>query len=238
MNGKGRCIVTLPPTFIQRERDSGFEFCLFWRVGQRGLARSFAGCAASAPLRGEGLSEPSRRLPAEAGVRAFDVIILVPGRERGAGVVQGREQRLVQQLVAQTAIEALDEGVSRVGLPGAMRCQSIFRSSAKVRIAFEVNSVPLSLTTVAGLPRASNSVAGSRTTLAPESEVSAISARHSRGQSSTTVMIRKRRLSVSWSETKYGDPRWFGISGSAIGARVPMARLRPPRRRTCSRSLS
>lgn len=42
--------VTLPPTSIQRERDSGFEFCLFGRVGQRGLARSFAGCAASGPV--------------------------------------------------------------------------------------------------------------------------------------------------------------------------------------------
>lgn len=31
--------VTLPPTFIQRERDSGVEFCLFGRVGQRGPAR-------------------------------------------------------------------------------------------------------------------------------------------------------------------------------------------------------
>ncbi|WP_211246266.1 hypothetical protein, partial [Cereibacter changlensis] len=39
--------LTLPPTFIQRERDSEFEFCPFGRFGQRGLARSFAGCAAS-----------------------------------------------------------------------------------------------------------------------------------------------------------------------------------------------
>lgn len=38
--------VTLPPTFIQRERDSEFECCPFGRVGQRGLSRSFAGCAA------------------------------------------------------------------------------------------------------------------------------------------------------------------------------------------------
>ena len=29
--------VTLPPTFIQRERDSEFEFCPIGRVGQRGL---------------------------------------------------------------------------------------------------------------------------------------------------------------------------------------------------------
>jgi hypothetical protein len=44
----------------------------------------------------------------------------------------------------------------------------------KVRIAFEVNSVQLSLTTVAGSPRASNRIASSRATRAPESEISAI----------------------------------------------------------------
>ena len=48
----GQFQLTLPPTFIQRERDSGFEFCLFGRVGQRGLARSFADCAASGPVAG------------------------------------------------------------------------------------------------------------------------------------------------------------------------------------------
>lgn len=90
-----RTRMTLPPTFSQPERDSDFEFCLFWRLGQRGLARSFAGCEVSAPVRGEGLGELGRHLPAEAGVRVFGVVMLVPGRERGAGVVQGREQRLV-----------------------------------------------------------------------------------------------------------------------------------------------
>lgn len=44
--------VTLRPTFIQRERDSGFEFCPFGRVGQRGLARSFADCAVSGLVAG------------------------------------------------------------------------------------------------------------------------------------------------------------------------------------------
>ena len=68
----------------------------------------------------------------------------------------------------------------------------------------------------------------------PDSDVSSIRARHSRVQSSATVMIRNRRQSVSWSDTKSNDPRWFGIRGSTIGARVPMARLRPPRRRTCN----
>ncbi len=60
-----------------------------------------------------------------------------------------------------------------------------------------MNSVPLSLTTVAGLPRVSNRVASSRATLAPDSDVSAIGARHSRVQSSTTVKIRNRRPSTA-----------------------------------------
>ena len=36
--------------------------------------------------------------------------------------------------------------------------------------------------------------------------------------------------------TKSSDQRWFGPCGSVIGARVPSALLRPPRRRTWSRS--
>ena len=88
------------------------------------------------------LANAAGGLPTEAGLRASGVVVHAPGRERGAGMVQGREQRLVQQFVPQAAVEALDEGVSRVGLPGAMEGQSILRSSANVRIAFEVNSVP------------------------------------------------------------------------------------------------
>jgi len=57
--------------------------------------------------------------------------------------------------------------------------------------------------------------------------VSAIKASYSRVQSSITVQIGKRRPSVSWSDTKSSDHRWFGISDSTIDARVPMTRLRP-----------
>lgn len=46
---------------------------------------------------------------------------------------------------------------------------------------------------MAGFPQASNSVTSSRDTRTPDSEMSAIRARHSRVQSSTTVMIRNRR---------------------------------------------
>jgi transposase len=68
------------------------------------------------------------------------------------------------------------------------------------------------------------------------SDESASRVRHSRVQSSTTVRMRKRRPQVSWSDTKSSDQRSFGRIGIVMGARVPMARLRPPRRRTLRRS--
>src|SRR5439155_2657359 len=72
-------------------------------------------------------------------------------------------------------------------------------------MALLVSSLPLSLTTIFGLPRSIISRSSSRATRVPESELSATSARHSRVQSSTTVRMRKRRPSVSWSETKSSD---------------------------------
>jgi hypothetical protein len=46
----------------------------------------------------------------------------------------------------------------------------------------------------------------------------------------------QRRLLVMASDRKSKLQRWFGPCGSAIGARVPKARLQLPRRRACSRS--
>ena len=107
----GLYVVTLPPTFIQRERGSGFEFVRLGGLGNGGWRRAVQVAQRQAPLRGEGPGELGRRLSAEAGVRAFGVAVLAPGRERDAGAVQGRKHRLVQEPVAQAAIEALAEGV-------------------------------------------------------------------------------------------------------------------------------
>ena len=41
----------------------------------------------------------------------FCVIVGAPGGQRCAGMVQGREQGFIQQLVAQAAVEALDKGI-------------------------------------------------------------------------------------------------------------------------------
>jgi transposase InsO family protein len=56
-------------------------------------------------------------------------------------------------------------------------------------------------------------------------------ARHSRLKSSTTHRMRKRRPSLSVSDTKSSDQRWLIARGNSIGARVPNARLRRLRRR-------
>lgn len=45
-------LLTLPPSSIQLERDSGFQFCPDGRVVQRGPARSWSWCAASDPVAG------------------------------------------------------------------------------------------------------------------------------------------------------------------------------------------
>lgn len=50
----------------------------------------------------------------------FGVVVGDPGRNQIAGMGEVAEQRLVQELVPHPAIEALNEAVSRIGLPGAM----------------------------------------------------------------------------------------------------------------------
>nr|P17986.1 RecName: Full=Insertion element ISR1 uncharacterized 30.8 kDa protein A [Rhizobium sp.]CAA29833.1 unnamed protein product [Rhizobium sp.] len=85
--------------------------------------------------------------------------------------------------------------------------------------------MPLSLTMVSGRPRCRMTASNSRTTRAPDSEVSATSAKHSRVQLSITVRMRKRRPSVSWSATKSATSAgWAPAAGH--GRRVPIARLR------------
>ena len=94
-----------------------------------------------------------------------------------------------------------------------------------------MNSVPLSLTTILGLPRVSISFVSSRATRLPEIEVSGIAARHSRVTSSTMLRMRKRR---PW--TKSSDQWALTLASTRIGVPVPMARRRALRLRTVSPS--
>jgi hypothetical protein len=90
---------------------------------------------------------------------------------------------------------------------------------AQRRMALKINSVPLSLTIILGLPRSAMSPSSSRATRRPNSEVSATSVMLSRVQSSTTTdRMRKRRPSVRWSATKSKPQRSFGAGGISIGS--------------------
>jgi hypothetical protein len=99
-------------------------------------------------------------------------------------------------------------------------------------MAFEVSSVPLSLTIMQGKLRSSAIRSSSRATRNPVSDVSTTRPRHSLVKSSTSVRMRKRRPLTKVSATKSSDQRRLRACGIAIGARVPSARLRPPRLRT------
>lgn len=100
-----------------------------------------------------------------------------------------------------------------------------------------VNAVSLSLTTISDLQRRAMIASSPSATLLFYSYVSATTQGHSRVQSTTTARMRNcRPLSVSVSNSKPKDQRWFGCCGNVIDDRVPNADLRPPRRRTCPRS--
>ncbi len=108
------------------------------------------------------------------------------------------EQGLVQKLVSHPAVEAFDESIlhrfarrdaeplRRHWFEPNGEGHSILCSAQHFRIAFEVSSVPLSLTIIPGFPRRSISAVSSRATRRPEMDVSGIAARHSRVTSSTT----------------------------------------------------
>jgi len=109
-----------------------------------------------------------------------------------------------------------------------MWCQSIPASPAHDSTALDVSSVPLSLTTVVGLPRRMTRAASSRATRLPEIDVSTTAARHSRVTSSMTFSTRNRLPLTSWSRAKSSGQRSFGCAVTGSGARAP-TRLAPAR---------
>ena len=104
------------------------------------------------PLRGI----DSGAQPAEPRVRPIVIVIGTPVVEHDTSVLQRPEQGLVEQLVSQAA----DEGFGKRILHRLARRDVVpldLASSVHRRIAFEVNSVPLSLTMVLGFPYATRS---------------------------------------------------------------------------------
>src|SRR5215210_4729554 len=126
------------------------------------------------------------------------VVIGNPGRDQLTRVIQAEEQALVQQLVPHAAIERLAIAIlHRLARGDVVPLNPVLGTQA--RMAFEVNSVPLSETIIPGLPRRAINGVSSRATRLPEIEVSGIAARHSRVTSSTMFRIRKRRPLANWS---------------------------------------
>jgi hypothetical protein len=92
--------------------------------------------------------------------------IRTPFSQDNPGVDDRAEQRLVKQLIPQAAVEALDKAILHGHAEGDVMPFKLL-----------VNSVPLSLTMAAGLPRSAMMASNSRATHTPDKDVSAISAR-------------------------------------------------------------
>ena len=97
-------------------------------------------------------------------------------------------------------------------------------------MAFEVSSVPLSLTTIPGFlaPQFGDTI---QLTCDPQTGERGVDHQGQAfsGEVMDGVRMRKRRPLTSVSATKSSDQRKLRSWGTAIGARVPRARLRPPR---------
>ena len=172
------------------------------------------------------------RQPANTTMRPHMVVIVAPEPQHQTGMAERHEQCLVEAFVAQAFVEAPDIAVL-LRLAGRDIVPSTGRSCVRPRIARLVGSVPLSLKIISGgLPLAAIRALSSRATREPDNEVSTTSGKHSRVKSSTTARMRMRMPLISVSLTKSRLRRWLGPCGNAIGARVPMAHLRPRRRLT------
>lgn len=77
----------------------GLSFAQLGRLVNGGGRGALRIAQRQALLQGEGSCELRGGLPAEAEVGPFGVIVRAPGGERDAGVMQGREQGLVQKFV-------------------------------------------------------------------------------------------------------------------------------------------
>ena len=148
-----------------------------------------------------------------------------------SGVLQSEEQRLVHK--PSRIFESKAPQIPFcIGLTRAMKCQGTPVSSLQASIAFEVTSVPWSLTMRSGLPRREISAPGSCATRRPETEVLTTAARHYFVTPSITLKTRNRQPWANWSSTKSTDQCAFDVATVRSGARVPVGFLRSRRLRT------
>ena len=168
-------------------------------------------------------------------MRPVLIVVLLPSRDYCSGVRQCREEPFVKAFVPKAAVEAFDKSIlCRLARRDIVPADAGLLSPFEYRYRGQLGAVVGD--DRGGRPRRPIMTSNSRATRTPDREVSATSPRHSRVKSSTTARTRNRRPSVNASLTKSRLQRSFGRSGRTIGRRVPKARLRPPRRRTCSLS--
>ena len=86
--------------------------------GRRGASH---GVPRQTPLRGQGGGVFVWGLPANAGMRPVNIVVIAPVGQGGAGMGQRRKQGFVQQFVTQRSVEAFDKGV----LGGLARCELV-----------------------------------------------------------------------------------------------------------------
>ena len=86
--------VTLPPTFIERERTSGLSFAQLGRLVNEGGRGALRIAQRQALLQGEGSCELRGGLPAEAEVGPFGAIVRAPDGGRDAGTGTGSRSRV------------------------------------------------------------------------------------------------------------------------------------------------
>jgi hypothetical protein len=99
-----------------------------------------------------------------------------------------------------------------------MERHSTLYSLLQPKIAFEVNSAPLSDTIIRGLPRRSMRVVSSRATRLPEVEVSGMAAGHSRVTSLAEVAEREGKVER---HVRFLAPLAFGIVAAIMDGSAP-----------------
>jgi hypothetical protein len=136
-------------------------------------------------LRGKLGGECGRRQPADTGMWAHGVVVAPPFLECGARLGERGEEGLVQELVAQPGVEALDEGIlCRLSRRDVVPLDAGFRGPGEDGVAGQLRAVVADGGLWFAVPGDQIGRSGSRATLLPESKKSAIAARHRRVQTS------------------------------------------------------
>ncbi len=137
----------------------------------------------------------------ERGMRPDGVVVLAPGREDQACLIQALEPVQIQTLVPDTAVETLDVSV----LDGLPRPDEGVRDATPM--GPEIQALARELWAIVGgdrlrCPRKRTTASRARTTSCPVMEVPTCITRHSRVKSSTTFRTRNRCPEASWSDMK------------------------------------